>query len=227
MIWPFTPEIRRRWRLRRALANPLRDYLEVPFPKPSSDYREVDYLAIDLETTGLNTKSDHILSVGYVTVHGNLIDLGSARHRLVHTARAIPEESAIIHQIMDDEAATGEALETVLADLLKDMAGKVMIAHHASIEQGFLSNACKRIFGGSLLVSILDTQTVSLRTFQRRQISFKGSDLRLHALGDHYNLPRYGAHNALSDALAAAELFLAQASYKDNGKGVALSEFLL
>lgn len=102
-----------------------------------------------------------------------------------------------------------------------------MIAHHATIEQRFLGNACKRIFGGGLLVPIVDTQTVSLRTFQRRQSPYKGSDLRLHALGDRYNLPRYGAHNALSDALAAAELFLAQAAHKDSGKGVALRDFLL
>lgn len=227
MIRLFTPEARRRRRLKKTPAGPLHDYLAVPFPEPSSDYRKVDYLAIDLETTGLDAKTDHILSVGHVVVRGNRIDLGTACHRLVHTARAIPQESAVIHQITDDQAATGEALEEVLIDLLKDMAGKVMIAHHATVEQGFLSNACKHLFGDGLLVPTVDTQTVSLRTFQRRQITFKGSDLRLHALGDRFNLPRYGAHNALSDALAAAELFLAQAAYKDNGKGIALRDFLL
>ena len=227
MIWPLTPEVRRRWRLRKTPAGPLHDYLAIPFPKRSRDYRQVDYLAVDLETTGLDAKKDHILSVGYVVVHGNRIDLGSARHRLVRTARAIPEESAVIHQITDDQAARGDALQAVLADLLADLAGKVMIAHHAAVERGFLSNACKRVFGAGLLVPIIDTQAVARRTFERRHVSFKGSDLRLHALGDRFNLPRYGAHNALSDALAAAELFLAQAAHRDSGKGAALREFLL
>jgi DNA polymerase-3 subunit epsilon len=226
MIWPFTPEARRLRRLKQAPAGPLRDYLSVPFPRPSSDYREVDFLAIDLETTGLDARKDHILSFGYVTVHGNRIDLGSARHRLVRTKRAIPEASAVIHQITDDEAAEGGELETVLSELLRDLAGKVMIAHHAKVELGFIGNACKRLLGGELLVPTVDTQTVALRALQRRQIAFKGSDLRLHALCERYNLPRYGAHNALSDALAAAELFLAQASHKDNGKGVSLRDFL-
>ena len=83
----------------------------------------MDYLAIDLETTGLDSKSDVILSVGYVVVHGNRIDLGSARHRLIRTARAIPEASAIIHQITDDQAAKGGLLDDVLAELLKDLSG--------------------------------------------------------------------------------------------------------
>lgn len=73
---------------------------------------------------------------------------------------------------------------------------------------------------------IIDTQALALRTFERRQIPFKVSDLRLHALGNRYNLPRYGAHNALSDALAAAELFLAQAAYRDDGRGLPLADFL-
>ena len=226
MLWPFSPEARRLRRWSKAPPGPLRDYLAVPFPDPARDYREVEYLAIDLETTGLNAKSDHILSLGYVLVRGHCIDLSSAHHRLVRTTRAIPEASAVIHQITDDQAATGEALETVLTPLLKDLAGRIMIAHHAAVERNFLGMACKRLFGAELLGPIIDTQTLALRTFQRRQIPFKGSDLRLHALGNRYNLPGYSAHNALSDALTAAELFLAQAAYRDGGRGVRVKEFL-
>jgi DNA polymerase-3 subunit epsilon len=183
-------------------------------------------LAIDLETTGLDTARDLILSVGYVIVHGKRIDLGSARHRVVRIDRSIPEASAVIHQITDDQSAGGLELADVLVELLEVLAGKVMIAHHASIECGFLANACRRLWQGGLPVRVVDTQVLAHRTFERRQIPFKSSDLRLHALGERYNLPRYGAHNALSDALAAAELFLAQTAYRDSGKALPLKEFL-
>ena len=225
-IWPFTPDLRRRWCLRKAPAGALRDYLASPFPKPSCDYRQADCLAIDLETTGLDPRRDQILSVGYVVVHGNRIDLGTARHRLVRAAYAIPAESAVIHQITDDQAAQGESLEPVLADLLADLAGKVMIAHHATVERGFLDAACRQVFGAPFVVPVIDTQVVALRTFERRQTPYKGSDLRLHALSERFNLPRYNAHNALSDALAAAELFLAQVAQRDSGRGMPLRDFL-
>lgn len=209
----LAPDLRRRWALRKAPAGPMRDYLETPFPSPSTDIREVALLAIDLETTGLDPKRDDILSVGYVAMQGSRIALGSARHRLVRTARAIPEASAIIHQITDDQAAQGGLLDDVLAELLQALAGKVMIAHHASVEKGFLGDACQRVYDVGLAVPVIDTQALAKRTFERRHIAFKSSDLRLHALSERFNLPRYGAHNALSDALAAAELFLAQASH--------------
>jgi DNA polymerase-3 subunit epsilon len=216
---------RRRF-LRRVPPGPLRDYLAQPLPATSRDYRTTDYLAIDLETTGLDTARDLILSVGYVIVHGKRIDLGSARHRVVRIDRSIPEASAVIHQITDDQSAGGLELAEVLVELLEVLAGKVMIAHHASIECGFLANACRRLWQGGLPVRVVDTQVLAHRTFERRQIPFKSSDLRLHALGERYNLPRYGAHNALSDALAAAELFLAQTAYRDSGKALPLKEFL-
>jgi DNA polymerase-3 subunit epsilon len=218
---------RRRWELRRAVAGPLRDYLAQPLPGLRRDYRQTEFLAIDLETTGLDVKRDLILSVGYVTLHGNRVDLGSARHRVIRIDRSIPEASAVIHQITDDQSARGLELEDVMAELLASLAGKVMIAHHATIECGFLGNACRRLWHAGLPARVVDTQVLARRTFERRQIPVKGSDLRLHALGDRYNLPRYGAHNALSDSLAAAELFLAQAAHRDGGKGLPLSDFLI
>lgn len=204
----------------------MRNYLDHPFPLAKTDYREVEYLAIDLETTGLDIAEDLILSVGYVGVRGTSIDLSTARHRVVRIDRSIPEATAVIHQITDDEAAQGGELNDILEELLQALAGKVMIAHHARIERGFLTNACKRLWQQGLIMPVVDTQTLALRTFERRQIPFKASDLRLHALGDRYNLPRYGAHNALSDALASAELFLAQAAYRDSGDGLPLRDFL-
>jgi DNA polymerase-3 subunit epsilon len=223
---PFNLDWRRRWLLRRVPAGPLQDFLAQPFPLPTLDYRGVEYLAVDLETTGLDAKVDDILSVGSVAIRGNRIDLSTAQHRLVRPTQAIPESSAIIHQITDDQAAQGEPLETVLRDLLGALKGKVLVAHHAAVELSFLGLACKRLYGTPLLVPAIDTQLIARRWLDLRQQPIKPGSLRLHALGDQFNLPRYVAHNALSDALAAAEIFLAQAAYRDRGRGCALREFL-
>lgn len=207
-------DLRRRWLRWRARPGPLRDYLSVSLPRKDQDWRAAQYVAIDLETTGLDAERDLILSVGYVVVIGNRIDLSTARHRVVRIDRSIPEASAVIHQITDDQSAGGLELADVLAELLPVLAGKVMIAHHATIETRFLGNACRRLWRVGLPVRVVDTQVVAHQIFERRQIAFKNSDLRLHSLGERYHLPRYGAHNALSDALAAAELFLAMAAYR-------------
>lgn len=224
MLRPLLLDWRRRLLLRKAPAGPMRDYLATAFPEPGTDWQSVEFLAIDLETTGLDRRRDAILSVGHVTLRDGTIDLGTAEHRLVRISGAVPAASAVIHQITDDEAAQGEDLEAVLADLLTVLAGKVLIAHHARVETGFIGAACRRIYGVGLVVPVVDTQLLAQRWFERRHITYKGSDLRLHALGERYNLPRYTAHNAFYDALAAAELFLAQAAHLGSGRSLPLRQ---
>lgn len=220
-------DFRRKRLLKKAPEGPLKEYLQTPFHNKKQDWRKVEYLAMDLETTGLDANKDHILSFGMVVVRGSRIDLSTAKHILLRTERDITEESAVIHQITHDRMATGDAIGEVMPDVLKAMAGRVMIAHHAKIEIGFVGAACEGLYGIRPPIPTVDTQAVALRLFQRRDITVAPKELRLGALRERYKLPRYPAHNALSDALAAAELFLAEAAYRDQGKGMSLGEFLL
>jgi DNA polymerase-3 subunit epsilon len=223
----LTPEFRRKRLLKRLAPGVLRDFYEVPFPAPGSDCRKLSYVALDLETTGLDPDKDAILSLGWVIIEGMQVDLASAQHRLVRPFLAIPEQSAVIHHITDDQAATGESLRDVLAELLQQLEGKVLIAHHAKVEVGFLRRACEHYFGEGFLMRVVDTQEVARRSLQRRDQLIRASDMRLSELRERYGLPRYRLHNALSDALAAAELFLAQLAQYDTAKPVALKHFLL
>lgn len=219
-------ESRRKRLLKRTPGGPLREFLGVPFPAPESDCRGVEYVALDLETTGLDPQTDEIISIGLVCLFGTRIDLASAQHRVVTTVQEIPEQSAVIHRLLDDRVAAGEALPQVLEQLLGLLAGRVLIAHHARVEQQFLSRACERLFGGPLLLPIVDTQWIAKKWLERRNRVYGFKELRLAALREAYGLPRYHAHNALSDALAAAELYLAQIAERENEKELPLKAFL-
>ena len=220
-------DYRRKRLLKRLPSGVMRDFYAAPFPSRSSDCRQLEFAALDLETTGLNPQQDEILSIGLVTLKGAQIELQSATHRLVRPQQDIPENSAVIHHITDDHAATGESLAQVLSELLPTLAGKVLIAHHARFELQFLQQACERYFGSRFLMPTIDTQEVARRTLERRNQSFRPQQMRLAELRERYNLPRYRLHNALSDALAAAELFLAQLAQYDLSRPVPVKNFLL
>ncbi len=223
----FSLDRRRRRLVGKVPDSALKRYLSVPFPAPNADCRTTEFVALDLETTGLDHRRHEIVSVGLVQLTGMRIDLATARHRLVLPTGAIPEHSAVIHQITDDRAATGEPIETVLKDLLPILAGRVLIAHHARVELTFLNAACERVFGGRFLIPTVDTQWIERRRRERRNQSIGPKALRLAELRKRYNLPRYRAHDALSDALGAAELFTAQLAENNNGRPLPLKEVLL
>ena len=127
----FSKEIRRRRGLAKAAPGIMHDFLATPFPDKRSSCQSVEVVALDLETTGLDPKRDNILSFGLVLIKKMTIHLDTSEHQLVCVDEDIPEESAVIHQITDDIAARGMPLREVLPNLLRQLAGRIMLAHYA------------------------------------------------------------------------------------------------
>lgn len=202
-------EFQRKRALAKAGPSPMRDYLSLPLADLKQDWRATPIVALDLETTGLNPDRDSILSIGLVELSRGAIHLDTAWHEVVRVDAAIPESSAVIHQITDDQAAAGKPLTELLPEVLKRLAGKVMLVHYARIEQQFMDFACRRIYGLPFIIPIIDTLPIAQRRLELRNPTIRPSNLRLFNLRPLYGLPNYKAHDALYDALATAELFLA------------------
>ncbi len=205
-------ETLRKRALSKSLPGALYDYLSTPLTSKKTHCATLVIVALDLETTGLDPSKDKILSFGLVEIQHMTIRLETSRHQLIAIDEEIPEESAVIHQITDDQAATGMRLEHALPELLSRLSGKVMLVHYAAIEQNFLNAACLKLYGAPFVIPTIDTLVLAQRLFERRNHTIQPGDLRLFNLRPRYNLPNYKAHNALSDALATAELFLAMAA---------------
>ncbi|MBF0369778.1 MAG: 3'-5' exonuclease [Magnetococcales bacterium] len=223
---PAILEMRRRWLLRRVPPGVLRDYLSIPFPSSSQAYEKIDYLALDLETTGLDPIRDEILSVGFVPIRASMLRLAERGYHLVRPKQSVPEASAVLTGLTDDHSAKGEALCPVLEEVIQTLTGKVLVAHFARLETGFLDAACQICYGFSLPIPVVDTLALEHRSMQRRNQFPKAGELRLAALRTHYGLPRYKAHNALSDALSCGELFLAQTAHRAGRGKLLLGELV-
>jgi DNA polymerase-3 subunit epsilon len=219
-------ESRRRRLLRAAAPGPLHDYLAVPFADRAADFRAVEFIALDLETTGLDPRRDEILSIGLVAVQGERIDLGTARHYLIAPTRPVPERSVALHRITDEAAARGKPAAEIVPQVLRRLAGRVLLGHHVETERAFLDAACRRLYGTGFLIPLADTEALIAHWMSRRNRPLAGRELRLHALRERYGLPRYAAHDALVDALATAELFCAFVAQRRLASGTPLKRFL-
>lgn len=184
-------------------------HLAVAPPRRSTPTSTVPLLAVDLETTGLDPKTDQILSVGFVPVDGEVVDLSGARE-LVVRAEGEVGQSAVVHGLTDDVVAGGRPLAEVLDVVLEALTGRVLLAHYSPIEEGFLSMACRRIHGAPLALRVVDTLELERRLTTNEYDDPRAGSLRLGAARRAHGLPPYSAHAALTDALACAELYLAQ-----------------
>ena len=209
---PFrrTPEHRRLRALGRVGPGPLRDFLEAPLPGLDTPLADLGLLAVDIETTGLDPRRDRVLSIGWLPVDGGRVVLGGAGRVVVHDVEGVGQ-SATVHGLTDDRLAGGVPLEDAVARLLVALTGRVLLAHFARIETGFLTAVCERAWGASMPCVVVDTLDL-----ERRAVTgVWGSEpapgaMRLWTARERRALPAYRAHEALTDALACAELYLAQ-----------------
>ncbi len=208
----LSPAIQQKYLLQKVTEPTARRYLATPLPDKNTGVADLKFLALDFETTGLNARSAAILSMGYTHLAAGRIVLRDSAHHLIKLDIELPQAGVTIHQITDDGMHQGIPLAQALACLLTQMRGRVLLVHYAGIERNFLQAAMKQVYGYTLPFVWVDTLRLEQRMLARAQRPVAENQLRLANLRAQYRLPRYGAHNALEDALATAELFLAQCS---------------
>jgi DNA polymerase-3 subunit epsilon len=175
----------------------------------------VTYWALDLETGGLDPRSDPILSVGMVPVRQGGIRLGESFASLVRPegADAIDPDSIRAHHLLPGDVREAPPL----ADVLREVDGRLregaLLVHQAALDVPFLRRAYKRAGLRWPSPTVIDTVVLLLKAARRARFldpdaSDHEPELNLSKARQALGLPDYGAHDALTDAVSAAELFL-------------------
>lgn len=202
-------EVRRLRYRRRVSDTPLARCWRAPSLSTGNDWRQCSFLACDAEMSSLDVREGELLSLGWVVIERAAVPLGSAEHHLLRPDRSVGQ-SATIHNLRDCEFVQALAPQEVAARFLEAAAGRTLVFHNARLDMAYLDDASRQLYGAPLLLPYVDTMKLEHRALTRRGVAIQSGDLRLQACRERYNLPDYPAHNALVDALATAELLLAQ-----------------
>lgn len=215
-----------RWRhARRVHDNPLARLLTSSLPSASTPFADAEFVCLDIETTGLDAGTAEVLSVGWVLIRNARVEIASAQSRLVRPPGEVGS-SATVHGLTDTIVEAGEDIVTVLPRVFADLEGRALVVHYAGLDKTLLDRLCLSYFGAPLTVPVVDTLALERRQMDRQHHLDDKRSLRLSALRSDYNLPRYSAHDALSDAIATAELLLAMVAARGAAHRVTLGELL-
>lgn len=182
---------------------------------------KANYLVLDFETTGLDSKKHHIVSAGWVKITDGKIHLNSAQYQLVRSPASVGQ-SAVIHGLHNSEVQQGIELEDLLRLLLQELTGAVLVSHHSALELNFLKQSCQNCFGRSPAFKAVDTLKLELYKMRLKGGPVAQNSLSLSACLARYCLPEVTEHHALSDAFGCAQLLLAQ--LKSRGASCTLAE---
>jgi DNA polymerase-3 subunit epsilon len=204
----------RRWYLaRKSVGEPLRSLLRSELPDRSASFERTEFVALDIETTGLNPATAEMLSVGWVVVREGRVALDSAESHIVRPSGGVGS-SASVHGLTDTIVIDGEHWGDVLDQVVRTLEGRVLLVHHAGLDKLLLDRLCLRRYGARLQVPFVDTLALELRNQQRQHHIESRKSLRLSELRSHFGLPRYSSHDCLVDAISTAELLVAMVAHR-------------
>ena len=183
------------------------------FSSPAWD--SVTYWSLDIETGGLDPKRDPIIALGMVPIREGIIRLGEAWQTLVRPeeGREIRPESVQAHQLVREEVREAPPLPEVLGEVERRLREGALLVHHQGIDVAFLKRAFARHGRRWPAPPVVDTVELLLKLERKRRFSARddgvdGPSVNLSAARRRLGLPDYQAHDALTDAVATAELFL-------------------
>lgn len=201
--------------------SPLADLYAQSLPDPAQKFLDTEFMVIDCEMNGLNPQRDELLSIGWVKIRGGKIKSNSAQHIIINAQKGAGK-SALLHGLDNYTLEQqGNADAETLALLGYKARGCILVFHHAPIDLAFLQATAMRTFGCPIPAPYIDTMEIERKKMIRRD---KTGRLQLQECRARYGLAPYAQHNALNDALATAELFLAQLRHNDKPENLKLAD---
>lgn len=156
------------------------------------------YIALDLETTGLNPSSDRILEIGAVKVVNGQIK--ETYETLVNPEMKISGRIEELTGITNEMAAKGEDRKKAVEKLVEFCEDLPLLGHNILFDYSFVKR--------SAVNQKLEFEKEGIDTLKIARILFPDMEHRtLGALCTYYKIEQERAHRAACDALAAMELY--------------------
>ena len=168
---------------------------------------QVRFVVVDSETTGLDPRTDRIITLGAVAVQAGEIVLSDAFDAMI---RLEENTSAVtVHGITRDQAREGRSEAEVLAGFLEYLADGVVVGHHIGHDIATLDAAYEREWGMTMRNRSLDTMDLTLH-LERDGAFANRPPIRhftLDALCNLFDVIPHDRHTASGDAFITAQVF--------------------
>ena len=172
-----------------------------------------EWVALDCETTGLNVRTDEIISIGAVRIVGKRIMTSERLELLVRPERGISAQSVRIHRLRERDVAQGLPIDEAMKRLMHFIGSRPLVGYYLEFDIAMLNRAIWPLLGQGLPQAKIEVSALyydykfrQLPAYQQQDNA--DIDLRFVTLMQDLNLPLREAHDALNDAVMAALAFI-------------------
>lgn len=168
------------------------DGLPIAYNLQDVNLAEAEFVAFDVETTGLSAVYDNIIELAGVRMAKGNVE--STFEELIDPSRKLSETIINLTGITDDMLKGSKEEKQVLKEFLEFIDGAILVAHNASFDIGFVNKALVRHGLKELTNPVIDT--LELARFLHPE--FKSH--RLNTLAKKYDVHLEQHHRAVYDS---------------------------
>ncbi|MBK8621672.1 MAG: 3'-5' exonuclease [Saprospiraceae bacterium] len=168
----------------------------------------LSYVVLDTETTGLDLKTDQIITLGAVRIQNQEIPVHnvlscSIRQNILHKQDAVS-----IHGLVQTEKK-GVPAHEALAMFFAYIQSDIIIGHHIGFDVKMIEKTSLHHGGGTIKNLIIDTSFLAKRLDNpMNPNSLDGKNYSLDVLCKRFDIVTKDRHTALGDAFLTALLFI-------------------
>lgn len=199
--------------MRRPLAAPLSEGEKLPLSKAAISQmdrnkqsvkqrraKQLGYVVIDVETTGLDSNTSEILELGAIHVIDH--EIADTFSSLVRPERPIPAQITSLTGITQDMvSAQGAALQPLLEQFWAFVGQSPVVGHNLDFDLAFLKKASVRF--GISMPNVPIRDTLKLARGKLRDLP----DHRLDTLTAHFGIEDTQQHRAIPDCVATFRVY--------------------
>ena len=169
---------------------------------------QVRFVVLDSETTGLNPRTDRIVTIGAVAVRDGEIVIEDSFAALVELERN--SEAVTVHGVTRDESRGGLAEPEALVRFIDYVRDAVIVGHHIGHDIATFDAGYERHWGFSMANRHLDTMDLTLHLERDRAFADRPPirHFTLDALCGMFGVIPHDRHTATGDAFLTAQVFL-------------------
>lgn len=168
---------------------------------------EDEFICFDCETTGLDVKNDDIISIGAVLIKNNTILSSQKFVRFVKPKTKLQAEAIKVHHIREMDLEDALEIEDVIEEFLDFVGNRKLVGYFLEFDVAMINKYTKQQIGITLPNKTYEVSAL-YHDWKIEKIPQSNIDLRFDSILNDLQIPPFGKHDALNDALMTSMMFL-------------------
>ncbi|MFD2200489.1 PolC-type DNA polymerase III [Shivajiella indica] len=189
---------------------------KIPSVRP---IKQLNFVVIDTETTGLDPQKDYIISFGGIKVSNYSINLHTAKE-LYLDFKIQNRESIKVHEIIQPLGSI--PLKDFGNEVLDYISSDIVVGHHIGFDLAMLEKALRPFGLKKILNPVLDTHYLAIRLEKGPHFDYsmaRPGEYALDNLCERFGITLDDRHTAAGDAFLTAQLLMKLLKAAEN-KGI-------